>query len=172
MQSQLLDADLVVPCRRCCTGPGGWQLWPKAGYWVRDPTALSAQQCAFPSSERCLGWSTVNGSVVCGAGYDPASPLCGSCLPGWYPDASGCFPCPQRPNARYARVVVACVVMAVLAGGSFAAVQVVMWRRQGRSSKRIAFYRSVRALIRLAVVQASGGCSVVVLLTPCRRGYG
>ena len=109
------------------------------------------QQCAFPGPERCTGWSAANASVVCGDGYDAAVPLCGACLPGWYPDASGCFLCPQRPGARYARVVVAVVVMATLALGSFGLVLAVMWQRQRRMSKVVAFYRAVRDVTGVAV---------------------
>ena len=70
-------------------GPGGWRLWPKAGYWVKDESATSVQECAFPATSRCLGWNTADGIVTCGEGYDPSSPWCSECLPGYWPDASG-----------------------------------------------------------------------------------
>jgi hypothetical protein len=38
-------------------------------------------------------------------GYDPRSPLCGSCLPGWYPEVTGeCLQCPERAAAKYGKV--------------------------------------------------------------------
>jgi hypothetical protein len=134
-------------CARCPDGalcPGGWQLWPQAGYWVSDVSAVTALQCGFPATERCLGWDIANNSMHCGVGYDPAAPLCGACLSGWYPDSSGCWPCPQRPAARYSRVIVAVCLFVALALGSFVAVLAVMWSRQGRVSKSVALFRAVR----------------------------
>ena len=79
----------VLGCTLTRAGPGGWRLWPKPGYWVRDETATTTRECSFPAQSRCSGWNSSTDSVACGVGYDPSSPLCEACLPGYYPDASG-----------------------------------------------------------------------------------
>ena len=70
-------------------GPGGWRLWPQAGYWVADETATSTLPCAYPARARCAGWSIATGATTCGTGFDPSSPLCETCLPGYWRDGSG-----------------------------------------------------------------------------------
>jgi hypothetical protein len=47
-------------------GPGGWQLIPKVGHWVQDPTATVVAPCAYPAHVRCIGWNAAQDAVQCG----------------------------------------------------------------------------------------------------------
>ena len=118
--------------------------------------------CTFPSADRCAGWNAANGTVQCGVGYDPASPLCGSCLPGYYPDPNGCWPCPVKASEKYTRVAVAGFVVVMLVLGSAAVVGVVMKNRQGRVNKAVMLFRAVRFRWRALPRAMQGGSRVAL----------
>ena len=125
-------------------GPGGYQLWPRSGYWSPDGVTPNVVQCNFPAADRCAGWDAANDTVVCGTGFDHGTPACGGCSQGYYPDPNGCWPCPVKATEKYARIVAAGVVIVAVVVGSLVAVAVVMKVRQGKVDTAVAMYRAVR----------------------------
>jgi hypothetical protein len=86
-------------CSFCNPGalcPGGFRLWPRAGYWAESESALAVIPCSPPfATVRCPGWTQAGGSTQCGPGYLSGSYLCGVCASGYYPSpGGGCSPCP------------------------------------------------------------------------------
>lgn len=78
----------------CAVCPGGFRVWPSAGYWVRSEVALAVSQCAPPSERRCLGWNRAEAASQCGEGF--MGETCSLCSKGYFPDAvDGCARCPQ-----------------------------------------------------------------------------
>jgi hypothetical protein len=87
-------------CRACPVGalcPGGFRAHPLYGYWNQDETSDNVLQCRPPAG-RCLGWSDVNSSSICGDRFRQGSYACSSCAAGYYPsDSVTCSVCPE-PN--------------------------------------------------------------------------
>ena len=117
----------ALPCQT--SGPGGWRLWPKVGYWVSDATATAVLQCPFPSAQRCIGWDAVNDVVLCGVGYDSATPQCGSCSAGYYASPAGCIPCGSDVDERFVETAVALALCVAVSLGAAVAVVVMIGRR-------------------------------------------
>ena len=134
-------------------------MWPKAGYWVSDSTAVAAVQCGFPASSRCIGWDAAADTVVCGVGYDPTSPMCGSCLTGWYADAGGCYLCPTEQSNRFVRLMAVLVTAALIGALTFAAVATLQWLRQMKWSPSTALRRSVGAELLVVACVTPRGCA-------------
>ncbi len=151
LHSQLGVPPNCAPCPPTGYCPGGFRLWPKAGQWVSDDSAFLTRQCAFPSADRCTGWDATAGVVKCGVGYDPAAPGCGSCLPSYYSDPSGCIKCPTGSgvgsSATMTRLLVAAVTIAAVFLLTFTAVLLITRRAGGDSaatSVRNGIMRAVR----------------------------
>jgi hypothetical protein len=126
-------------CRLCPSGglcPGGYRLWSRPGYWVASEASDSVVTCAYPATERCVGWDAAGGGTSCGRGYLAGSVRCGACALRFYdPGTGACASCPVVSSAweRYrgllglvaGLVVVVSVVAAALfvvvklAGGTF-----------------------------------------------------
>lgn len=85
-------------CTKCPTGalcPGGYRMWPQAGYWAASYQASSVQRCFDPNGRRCMGWSVARGEAVCTVGHDPGSVACRGCIGRYFPTGSnGCDECP------------------------------------------------------------------------------
>jgi hypothetical protein len=80
-------------CTACPTGalcPGGYRLWPRAGYWVPADTTRTVVPCDPPNSmQRCMGWSVAAGATVCGPGFRQGSYRCNACASGYFPFGDG-----------------------------------------------------------------------------------
>ena len=96
---------------------------------MADETATSTLPCAYPARARCAGWSIATGATTCGTGFDPSSPLCETCLPGYWRDHAGCLECPSSDAVALQRggIAVAAaatvVLMAVAVGVCFARIR-------------------------------------------------
>ena len=103
--SRCLDASVAPTCafgsgsrcHSCPEGalcPGGWRAWPQAGYWTWGEDAGVMVRCKAPAARRCPGM-TASHNAFCGPLYDPATPACASCLPGYYHVDGLCSRCPE-----------------------------------------------------------------------------
>ena len=85
----------LCPARKpgCGVCPGGFRVWPAAGFWVRSEAARVVAQCVPPAERRCLGWDVSKAVSRCGQGF--MGDACSLCSAGYFPDAvEGCAVCP------------------------------------------------------------------------------
>eukprot|EP00698_Gefionella_okellyi_P016163 TRINITY_DN4607_c0_g2_i2.p1 TRINITY_DN4607_c0_g2~~TRINITY_DN4607_c0_g2_i2.p1 ORF type:complete len:1933 (-),score=471.29 TRINITY_DN4607_c0_g2_i2:6-5228(-) len=81
-----------LDCKNCPVGgicPGGYRVWPQAGWWTESEFFVNVQQC-YPSVA-CLGGRFSE----CAEGYEGR--LCGTCKDGFYRDRDDlCYRCQSQ----------------------------------------------------------------------------
>lgn len=87
-----------LECKPCPTGaycPGGYRIWPLAGYW--SPSEDSGFVIACDPAESCLGGQVAPGtapSVQCAPHY--TGERCGECVTGFARIGGFCAECPKK----------------------------------------------------------------------------
>jgi len=109
-------ADDCKVCPRGALCPGGYRARPLPGHWSPGESFDTVIACFPPARARCLGWSELNGTSLCGVGYRQGSPACSACDPGYFPDTTGaCTQCPSGDRAL-AVVIPILIFLGALAG--------------------------------------------------------
>ena len=105
------------PCPPNAYCPGGFEAWPRQGYWASEVEGPSSiLQCPPPSTLRCRGWSEREGKVQCGRHYDPNAPVCGACVEGYFENNGRCFPCPLPSESSSRTTTVLAIAGGALTG--------------------------------------------------------
>ncbi len=82
-------------CKSCGDNawcPGGYRMWPKAGYWTASERSGVVYKCPAPSEVRCPGY-TGSTEIACGEGYSGSR--CTTCKRGYFRDVELCSKCPE-----------------------------------------------------------------------------
>ena len=96
------SGDACRPCSALCPAgqpacavcPGGFRVWPLAGFWVRREGDAAVHRCQPPAERRCAGWDLETGTSRCGEGF--TGEVCAACDHGFFPDpVEGCARCPE-----------------------------------------------------------------------------
>ena len=111
------DSCVLCPTGALC--PGGFRLWPQAGYWAAEADKLPVLSCSAPATQRCLGWSEALSASECGIGYRAGSYLCLSCADGFYGAVDGsCKACPSGAAFQSTLEVLLIFIVVVLLFGA------------------------------------------------------
>jgi len=106
-------------CTACPSGAyclGGWEMYPRAGYWRPDPYTSTFYSC--PNSDSCLGSADYSNYLGnCAEGY--TGNMCQACKSGYSRTSENvCSPCPE-PETNFTILV---LILLLVAGLSVAMV--------------------------------------------------
>jgi hypothetical protein len=119
-------------CRLCpssATCPGGFRMWPRAGFWAATEAEGSVTACAPPDG-RCLGWNASAGATQCSEGFLPGSYLCGACSRLYFPKSDGsCGACPAAADSwsRYRGLLLLLAALAAAVLVVYGLLAVLVW---------------------------------------------
>ncbi|GAB5371020.1 hypothetical protein AAMO2058_001543200 [Amorphochlora amoebiformis] len=127
-------------CEKNGICPGGYRLWPKAGYYAETERVTSLVACPRPSLQRCLGWDAQEERTKCGQAY--RGTLCGSCSDGYYESLGECLKCPEGGlEHKVEKLIYLIVLLFSLFVLITASVQLV-YKNAPKQIKEVGFYQA------------------------------